>query len=106
MIKQLNMVRNIEKNILALKLSTLLVDVAELVSGVEKTDFIRIKKDYKKCLTKKKKCDIIVSEREVNIMLTIEEILEIMGTNPDEVIECEDGFIMTFGNIEDDEKTT
>ena len=39
-------------------------------------------------------------------MLTIEEILEIMGTNPDEVIECEDGFIMTFGNIEDDEKTT
>lgn len=59
------MARNIEKNTLVLKLSTLLVDVAELVNGVEQIDFIRIKKDYRKCLTKKKKYDIIVSEREV-----------------------------------------
>lgn len=30
-------------------------------------------------------------------MLTIEDILAVMGVEPTEVVECEDGFVMTFG---------
>ena len=35
-------------------------------------------------------------------MLTFEEICEIMGTDPNEVIECEDGVVMSFGKDFDD----
>ena len=39
---------------------TVVADVVALVIGVEKIDCIKIKKDYKKCLTKKKKSSIIL----------------------------------------------
>lgn len=32
-------------------------------------------------------------------MLTMEEILEIMGCDPTEVVECEDGLVMSFGTV-------
>lgn len=37
-------------------------------------------------------------------MLTFEEILEIMGCDPNEIIECEDGFVMSFGIKESEEE--
>ena len=69
------MARNTANSIMALKPLTHHVDVAVLVNGADRIDFTKIKKDYKKCLTEKKKCDIIVSEREV-INMTNTEILE------------------------------
>jgi hypothetical protein len=42
---------------------TELVVVVALVNIVEVIGFIKIKKDYKKCLTKKRKCDIIIIEK-------------------------------------------
>ncbi len=32
-------------------------------------------------------------------MLTMEEILEIMGCDPSEVIECEDGLVISFVTV-------
>ena len=69
------MARNTANSIMALKPLTHRVDVAVLVNGVDRTDFIKIKKDYKKWLTNKRKCDTIVSEREV-MKMTDKEILE------------------------------
>lgn len=40
------------------------VDVEVLVNGVEKIDYIKIKKDYKKCLTEKRIFDIIIIVKE------------------------------------------
>jgi hypothetical protein len=51
--------RNTEKTTMVVKHLTPLVDVVVLVSIAEKTDCIKIKKDYKKCLTDKRKYDII-----------------------------------------------
>lgn len=36
-------------------------------------------------------------------MLTFEEICEIMGTEPTEVIKCDDGVVMSFGKNDLDE---
>ena len=36
------------------------------------------------------------------MLMTLEEILEIMGCDPTEVVECEDGLVMTFGKECDD----
>jgi hypothetical protein len=58
-----NIKKSIEKNTMEAKLMTDNLDVEVLVIGVEKIDCIKIKKDYKKWLTKKKKCSIINNER-------------------------------------------
>jgi hypothetical protein len=54
-----NMARNTANSIMALKPLTHLVDVAVPVNGVDRIDFIKIKKDYKKWLTNKRKHGII-----------------------------------------------
>lgn len=35
--------------------------------------------------------------------LTLEEIIEILGGDPDEIIECEDGLVMDFDLTAEDE---
>jgi hypothetical protein len=53
------MARNTANSIMALKPLTHHVDVAVLVNGVGRTDFTKIKKDYKKWLTNKRKHGIM-----------------------------------------------
>ena len=88
------MARNTANSIMALKPLTHHVGVAVLVNGVDRTDFIKIKKDYKKCLTEKRKYDIINTESEVNRMKEITryriDFLKQMDTYVREVIGDDD----------------
>lgn len=34
--------------------------------------------------------------------MTFEEICEVIGCNPNEVVICDDGMILTFGNVDDE----
>ena len=65
------MARNTANSIMVLKPLTRRVDVAVLVNGVDRTDFTKIKKDYKKWLTNKRKHGIMISRKRGNEMKRI-----------------------------------